>query len=365
MAPKSFELFEKERRVVEDAKHFYEHGTFVNAKARATFASLIKSYEKLLKSSNRLVRMSDRNEEQLNALAKNLDDQNKMLEGLSSKLSRYLSPQVYSSIFSGEQDAELSTKRKKLTVFFSDIKNFTTITEDLQPEDLTEVLNRYFQEMSWIALEHGATIDKFIGDAMLIFFGDPDSFGVEEDAIACVGMAVAMQQRMRELEPVWAAHGVEQAFNMRIGINTGYCNVGNFGSEQRMDYTIIGGEVNLTARLESQADPGGILLSFETKALIGDLYEVEERGEVSCKGIRRPVKAYALKNFHDDAEPDPLSRQTNLNGLSLNLSPARMSEDDKKLAAKELRLALKSLSPAPKPKTKAQMKSQAKPKAKS
>ena len=106
--------------------------------------------------------------------------------------------------------------------------------------------------MSQIVLDYGATIDKFIGDAMLMFFGDPETKGVAEDAKACVRMAHAMQSRMAELEKVWHARGYQHPFRMRIGINTGFCNVGNFGSEARMDYTIIGGEVNLAARLEGE-----------------------------------------------------------------------------------------------------------------
>ena len=104
--------------------------------------------------------------------------------------------------------------------------------------------------MSTTALAHGATIDKFIGDAMMIFFGDPESKGVKEDASACVRMAVEMQRRMEDLQQSWRDSGMENPWEMRIGINTGYCNVGNFGSVDRMDYTIIGGEVNLRARLE-------------------------------------------------------------------------------------------------------------------
>jgi len=214
------------------------------------------------------VRLSDRNEAELNKLAKSLDEKNSMLEGLSNKLSKYLSPQVYQSIFSGGRDVKLSTERKKLTVFFSDIKDFTQTTDDLQPEDLTYLLNKYFTEMSKIALEHGATIDKFIGDAMLMFFGDPESRGIKEDARACVRMAIAMQRKMAELREIWHDKGYEHPFQMRVGINTGFCNVGNFGSDDRMDYTIIGGDVNLAARLEGQADPSGILMSYETYALV-------------------------------------------------------------------------------------------------
>ena len=126
-------------------------------------------------------------------------EQNQILENLSSKLSKYLSPQIYQSIFKGEQNVEISSKRKKLTICFTDIAGFTETTDNLESEELTNVLNHYLTEMSVIALQHGATIDKFIGDAMLLFFGDPQSKGVAEDAKACVVMAIAMQRRMREL----------------------------------------------------------------------------------------------------------------------------------------------------------------------
>ena len=94
--------------------------------------------------------------------------------------------------------------------------------------------------MSQIALSYGATIDKYVGDAIVIFFGDPETRGVNEDALACVEMALAMRKRMLELHDQWRASGIEKPLECRIGINTGYCTVGNFGSEDRMDYTIIG-----------------------------------------------------------------------------------------------------------------------------
>src|SRR5262245_18260573 len=108
--------------------------------------------------------------------------------------------------------------------------------------------------MSRIALEHGATIDKYVGDAIMAFFGDPETKGIKEDAAACVKMAIAMQRRMRELQWEWRDSGLEKPFQLRIGINTGYCTVGNFGSDDRMDYTIISSEVNLAARLQSHAE---------------------------------------------------------------------------------------------------------------
>lgn len=225
---------------------------------------------------------------------------NKELEALSRKLAKYLSPQIYNSIFTGAQSVEIASNRKKLTVFFSDIADFTGTTEKLESEELTQLLNRYLTEMARIALEFGATIDKYIGDAVLAFFGDPESKGVKQDARACVRMAIAMQRRMRELQAEWQELGAEKPFQMRIGINTGFCTVGNFGSEDRMDYTIIGNVVNLASRLQSQVDPGGILIGHETFALVKDDVATEEQSAVTVKGLAEPVRCYKVLGIYDE-----------------------------------------------------------------
>jgi class 3 adenylate cyclase len=229
-----------------------------------------------------------------------LNEKNQMLEILSGKLSKYLSPQVYSSIFVGAQTVEIASKRKKLTVFFSDIVGFTETTDNLEAEELSTILNRYLTEMSKIALEYGATIDKYIGDAMVMFFGDPETKGTKEDAIACVRMAIAMQRRMRELEQEWRDSGLERPFQIRIGMTTGFCTVGNFGSQDRMDYTIIGNEVNLAARLEASAEPGGILISHETFSLAKDIVMAEEQPPLTVKGFDKPIHCYKIVGIYDD-----------------------------------------------------------------
>ncbi len=272
-----------------------------------------------------------------------LSTRTRMLHELSDKLSRYLSPQIYKSIFEGAQDVSISAVRKKLTFFFSDIKDFTRNAERMQPEDLTYFLNSYFSEMSKIALAYGATIDKFIGDAIVIFFGDPETRGIEEDARQCVRMAVAMQRRMRELQAEWRDKGYRQPFQVRIGINTGYCHVGNFGSEQRMDYTVIGSEVNIAARLEQNGEPDGVVMSYETYALVKDEFEAEERAPLEAKGVSRDVRCFALQGIHPDQARQDTGIHQHYPGLQLSLDPARLTDETREHARQHLQAALDAL----------------------
>lgn len=233
-------------------------------------------------------------EHELMAAHERIKIQNRTLTSISNRLSKYLSPQVYSSIFSGKRPVKISSRRKKLTVFFIDIADFTRIAEGLEAEELTNLVNTYLTEMSAVTLKYGGTIDKYIGDAIVGFFGDPESKGVREDALACVNMAMDMQARMQELRQAWHDKGIEAPIEARIGINTGFCTVGNFGSEVRMDYTILGNEVNLASRLQSHAPAGGILVAYETFSLVKDLIAFEELGPISVKGFSKPVTGYRV-----------------------------------------------------------------------
>jgi PAS domain S-box-containing protein len=263
-----------------------------------------------------------------------LTEKSNALTALSSKLARYLAPQVYDTIFTGAQDVKIVSKRKKLTVCFSDLVGFTAITDQMESEDLTQLLNHYLTEMSKIALQYGATIDKYVGDAIVMFFGDPTTLGVKSDALACVHMAIAMQKRVGELAHEWRNSGIQTPLRCRIGIHTGYCTVGNFGSEDRMDYTMVGGTVNLASRLEHEAPPGGILISFETYAQVKDEVRCEGRGPVRLKGIAQPIATYAVIRLKEDEE------QIGSAHLRLELDPERMSQDERQAAAAELRRAL-------------------------
>jgi class 3 adenylate cyclase len=266
-----------------------------------------------------------------------LSQQTKALQQLSAKLSKYLSPQVYDSIFSGRQDVKVSSTRKKLTVFFSDIVGFTEAADRMESEELTNLLNNYLTEMTQIALNHGATIDKYIGDAIMAFFGDPETRGAKEDALACVNMAIAMRDRLRDLADDWRHAGIEIPLNCRAGIHTGYCTVGNFGSETRMDYTIIGGPVNLASRLESAAEPGQMLISYETFALVQDEIECKEMGHISVKGISYPIATYLVAGRRDRAADRILEK---VRGLSVDIDLSAMTDSDRQTAESLLEQAL-------------------------
>jgi class 3 adenylate cyclase/HAMP domain-containing protein len=244
-----------------------------------------------------------------------------MLQSLSNKLSKYLSPQIYESIFSGEKDVTLSSSRKKLTIFFSDIVNFTGTTDKMESEDLTQLLNQYLDEMTTIALEYGATVDKYIGDAIMIFFGDPHSAGVAEDAKKCVGMAVAMQKRVNELHDEWQAAGFTKPFKIRIGIHTGFCTVGNFGTESRMEYTIIGSSVNLASRIEASSQPGHIYMSEDTYLLVKNVVRCLPVATVTPKNLSDPIQLYRVIDEEDEEKLILFDAE----GVSLSLESKRLS----------------------------------------
>jgi class 3 adenylate cyclase len=238
-------------------------------------------------------------EEKVRQRTRDLAEKNQQLQHLATKLSKYLAPQVYAAIFSGRAEVKLCSYRKKLTVFFSDIEGFTELTDRMEPEPLAAILNEYLDEMAAIALRYGGTIDKYIGDAIMIFFGDPETRGDKEDALAAVLMALAMRHRMRSLQQKWQEQMLPNPLRVRMGVNTGYCTVGNFGSEDRLDYTLIGGQVNLASRLESNARPDEILISYQTYVLIKDVVACEEKEELRAKGLAYPIRTYQVIDRHD------------------------------------------------------------------
>ncbi len=231
-----------------------------------------------------------------------IEEKSLQLERLAKRLAQYLSPQIYKSIFSEKGSEKRKFERKNLTVFFSDIVGFTDITDGIEPERLAFMINTYLSEMSTIALKYGGTIDKFIGDAVMIFFGDPETRGETEDAVRCVKMAISMQKRADELKELWRSRGISQPLEVRMGIDTGYCTVGDFGSEQRLDYTVFGSPVNLASRLEHDANPNEIKISESTYLLVQDKINCTQLEDIMPKGFARPVGVYRVNATQDDSE---------------------------------------------------------------
>lgn len=246
------------------------------------------------------------------------EKQQQLLQKASDRLSKYLSPQICEQIFS-DVEFDTGTGRKKLTIFFSDIVNFTSITESMEAEELSGFLNFYLTNMCEIALKYGGTIDKFIGDSVMIFFGDPQSKGPERDALACCNMGLEMLAFVEKNEELFKEQfNFPEKLEIRIGVHSGVCSVGNFGSDQRLDYTVIGRAVNVAARLEQAAPKNSMLFSNSTKSLLGDTFQVSDSIEVKAKGIDRPIIGYILTN--------QISKRSlvtvNEEGISLKFDPS-------------------------------------------
>ncbi|MDQ6721366.1 MAG: HAMP domain-containing protein [Candidatus Dormibacteraeota bacterium] len=256
-----------------------------------------------------------RNQDELGALARNLNATSGQLSTLyaelkllndklqqrveeqiqqlkrASDLKRYLSPQLAESILAGTLDVNVTSRRKNLTVFFSDIRGFTPMSEHMEPEELTDFLNHYLSVMTEIVFKHGGTLDKYIGDAIMVFFGDPITY--DDHAQRAVLMALEMRVKLREMQKTWWVDQEEQ-LTVGMGISTGYVTVGNIGSPARMEYTVVGNHVNLASRLSNSALAGQILVSERTLVHCGQLVEAAEVDEVELEGVSRPIKIYEI-----------------------------------------------------------------------
>jgi adenylate cyclase len=209
---------------------------------------------------------------------------------LRNALSRYF-PHALADRIMEEGKTELAPEYKELSILFSDISGFTKWSSDKAPETVHAFLSDYLESMSEIIFAHEGTVDKFMGDGMLSFFGDP--FALPDHARRCVEAAVAMLKKIRELSLVWKDR-VQIDLKVRMGINTGKVVVGNLGTLKRIEYTVIGAAVNLAQRMESGATPGGILVTRETWERVKDAFPFGEKRLITVKGYTEQIEAYEL-----------------------------------------------------------------------
>lgn len=259
------------------------------------------------------------------------------------RLSRYLSPTVWNAITT-ENDKLLQTDRKRLTVFFSDIQGFTALSEELEAETLAALLNTYLTEMTKIVAHFGGTVDKFMGDGIMVVFGDGRTRGAKEDCLRCVSMAIAMRKRMKILQNHWFRQGIKRKLEIRMGVNTGFCTVGTFGAKaHHLDFTVLGTHVNLAARLESAADPGEILLSHESWSLVKDTVLCTNKGMVEAKGFTHPIEVYQVIDLRKNLGGVQTYLETNTEGFTMQLDLDKVRNYERDKVIEDLEKALDSL----------------------
>ena len=265
-----------------------------NASLRAALTQLQKDYKRQTRQLNRLVKLADAN-------ADKLSTSNARLDALSQNLARFVPQPIAEGLKLGGHLHLPQVKRAELTLFFSDIVGFTAMSERLEPEQMAQLMSTYFSEMTNICNRWGGTLDQFVGDAIVIFFGDPNSNGPENDAVNAVKMALEMQQRLVTLRDQWAADGSDLAIHVRMGLSTGFCSVGNFGSTARLHYTALGNVVNEAARLQAQCPVDSVLIAEDTYRRIRDRIKCHKGPRVTLAGRRHPVQIF--EPLADDNTP--------------------------------------------------------------
>jgi class 3 adenylate cyclase len=259
-------------------------------KAKEEIDNYAQNLETMVEVRTRELRKAKEDLESLNRdLSKKVQDQVEEL-GRYNELRRYLCPHITERILSNGSELSSISHRKLMTVLFSDIRGFSDLTDALEPEEISLLLNNYLSAMTELIYKHEGTLDKIIGDGMMVFFGDP--VPIQDHARRAVLLAIDMQLKIGHLKDEWLSYGHD--LNIGIGINTGYMTVGNVGSEFHRDYTVIGNQVNIAARLESLAQPGEILVSQRTYSKAKDIADFERAGTFSLKGIHSPVAVYRV-----------------------------------------------------------------------
>jgi class 3 adenylate cyclase len=220
----------------------------------------------------------------------------------AEQLRRYLAPQIADAVLSGEAPVSLTSTRRNLSILFANIRGFMAMSEAMEPEEVTDELNRHFSVMTDVVFRHGGTLDKYVGDGVRAFFGDPIPF--EDHAERAVASALEMRQRLRGLRSSWSPRA--EGLNVGIGISTGYVTVGNIGSATRTEYTVIGNHVNLASHLAQIAGPDQILVSGRTLAApaVRERVEATALDAISVEGFVHPVEIHEVADL-----PAPLRRR--------------------------------------------------------
>ena len=207
---------------------------------------------------------------------------------IKNNLERYLSPQVAEAVINEKEEVSLTTSKRRIAMLFSDIRNFTTKCEELEPEQLVTYLNEYFTQMVDVIFNHQGTVNKFVGDMIVAMFGAPSAIADRE--YWAIKAAINMQKRIKNLPIDW----IRENFITGIGISSGDVIVGNIGSPQHMDYTAIGDEMNIASRLQGLAKGGQILVTRSVYEATQSNFEFREFGTLPVKGKKKLVEVFEV-----------------------------------------------------------------------
>jgi adenylate cyclase len=222
----------------------------------------------------------------------------------TGELKRFLPQPIADGLLTGQLEPSSGLERRRITVLFADMVGFTDLSESVEPEELAEIVNDYLRETMAVAVSHGGTLVDFAGDGVLVVYGAPEASDEHLQALQAVRSALAMRVRVRELSAELRRRGIPADLQIRVGVNTGHCTVGVFGSDVMRAYKALGFPVNIGARLQTEAEPGSILCGFRTYALIEDHVRAVRREPLAVKGAARPVDAWEILELVDDARAE-------------------------------------------------------------
>ncbi|MGM0593948.1 MAG: adenylate/guanylate cyclase domain-containing protein [Pseudomonadota bacterium] len=258
------------------------------------FRDLLKAYRRTYKQLKRVIALSDKQQSRLNELNSALETRNDFIKEV---FGRYTSDELVDSILQSPDGLNLGGEKRHITILMTDLRGFTSMSENLSPEEVVNIINNFLEAMTEIIIAHGGVILEFIGDAILAIFGAP--VARSDHALRAVACAVEMQEKMNEVNLRNRAQGYP-GVSMGVGINTGDVVVGNIGSTKRVKFGVTGRHVNLTARIESFTIGGQVLISQTTADECGDTLRIDSSMEITGKGLKAPLTVYEVGGVGGD-----------------------------------------------------------------
>ena len=314
MSKDKLKNFTREEDLLLEFKRLISKENLSDEELKNGIKNLIVQYEKLLRQVRNLTRVSD--------------SQQKRLNDILDRLAKYVSFQLYKKITQNKHSNVKTIHRKKLIVFFSDIVNFSYSTSNMDGESLSEMLNTYLETMTKIIIKWEGTLDKYMGDGILVYFGDSDNMNEKDNADRCVNMALEMRDTMTILRKKFYNMGYQEPLYIRMGIASGYCTVGNFGSSERMDYTILGTPVNLAFRLQSIANDDDILLSHDAWSLVQDKFDFEPPQKTKLKGFYNDILYHKVISKKSNGENYVFIIDDDYKGMEVKIDFSKVQTED-------------------------------------